>query len=218
METEIRTAAKEHIMPPPTIAWAKNSYTPLGDITRTPGITRIGIGSTLYDLREAGDHSVFLTTRLVDADPASTHIYIGNLGSSPSIKVAALSDRPFSLEDPERINAVAEISTKFVEIDTAFVASIKIDREGKKFLNQLVQIIPLTDQNLLGRIGVLGETLTQYVNHDYPSEFLKIADNMEQLGIAEIESNPLNQQGGNNVTVSFLRKTYGETTKEKQIA
>ncbi len=214
MESGRRPTVKEQIVPP-TIAWAKNSYTPSGDIAEhTPGITRVGIGSTIYDLREAQDHSVFLTARHVDVDLSSTRIYIGNLGSTPHTKVIADTERPFALDDSERINAAAKIAKKFTETDISFTASLQIERNGMRFLGELRSIIPQTDRSALEKIGVLGDELEKYIDQDYPSEFLRVADAMEQLGIEEIEYDNGRSQR-NNITANFLRKTYGETAKKE---
>ncbi len=140
------------------------------------------------------------------------------MGSSPSIKVVASPEKPFALEDPERINTAAEIAIKLAETDASFTTSLNIEREGIKFLDHIKHFIPQTDQSTLEKIGVVGEELEKYINRSYPSEFLAIADTMEQLGIAEIELNPHDKRHGNNVTASFLRETYGKTAEKEQAA
>jgi len=186
----------ETISPSPEIAWGKNIYDPrTGDnIGGQLGITRIGIGNKWYNLKEDpnGQQKVESNEIPEPLDHSRIHLGFPDRGG-PRVRVLATLEKPFSMDDPERLNKAADCAKKLAKIDRKFRSSLSIKSEGVQHVDSLKTLFDeedtrdTEDTELLNEIAVLKEKMLKNINRDYPAEFLLVADAMEGLGITKIE-------------------------------
>lgn len=199
----------EILNPSPDIMWANNTYDPkTGDFKEGIfGIVRIGIGQTVYSLKGTDNLNLIATSRQVDTDPSYTRIWLGRLGASglPPIKVVGVDEKPFSFDDVNRINSAARVAARLKETLEAITASRKVRDEGEKFLLNLEVIGLGKNTNIWQQLAVLKETLEVNIGAIYPAKFLEIADEMDRLGIKEIDI-----EGGSPRTSEFIRQLFAK--------
>lgn len=209
--------SREVLSPFPGVNWAKNTYHPAtGDFgSHKLGVVRIAIGQRLYSLQETQTLSPVLTERTIDGSEDRTRIYLGFLGSTPSIRIYATAEQPFALEDPDRMNQAAAYAIELSELQTSYQVFLRIQRIGIAYLQSLKLVLPESDKNALENIAVLEDAVGKYSRRDYISEFLQFADSMDEIGIAEMHiAEPGDTvTNGTSFTPDHIRKTYGPKEK-----
>lgn len=204
---------QEILTPSPEIAWGKNTYDASGDLVGEQlGAVRIGIGRTLYDLHEDPNRNwnLFLTTREVNADKGDTRLYLGYPGRMPFIKISASREQPFSLDDPARINAAAACARRLSEVDISYINSLKVMETYIVFQREIGQLTQEAGVDLGERIAVFANALEAHTKEKYPKQYLAIADDMDELGIAEMD---IGRPGGSIIHAArfkseWIRKNY----------
>lgn len=178
----------EILAPNPNIAWAKNTYKTNGDIDVVEiGITKIGIGTTLFQLEEHADKDPTIEQRAVNASSDETRIHVGFLGQAPRIVIRGLTTEPFSLDDPVRLNAAANLAVVLERAILKLRTSQNIKKESEQFVGRIEKLGESDlSEDLVAQIAIIQDRLDRNVNEEYPQELLDIADKIDDLGINEI--------------------------------
>lgn len=150
------------------------------------------------------------------SDGSESAVWVGDpeAGAIRKQKAISVEDRPFSFDDPKRINQAAELVISAMATDVAWRASMEIQKTSLNFLRNLRSILSTDDAGSLEAIAVLGDKLEGYIKRDYPQEFLDIADQMDQLGIAEIAPLPRFDRYGIDLTPEWIRQYYGQMVSQ----
>lgn len=202
----------ELLVPNPEINWGKNIYEPNGDLVeQKPGVIRISMGGVMYRLHETPDGLNYYLTAL-PVDFTYSKVFYGYRGSI-HMGWSLAADRPFSFDDPDRINGTAECMQQLAETDQTQISSSRISKEGTTYLQALKKLFGQSNPLTLRRIAVLEDELQNLTSTRFHESFLKIADEMERLGLVEIQLKEIDLKASDlsfSITPDWLRRVYGQ--------
>lgn len=204
----------ELLIPNPEINWGRNIYDPKsGDlIDRKSGLIRVLTGGVMYFLQEDPHNSKYsLSTRTVDS--AASKIFYGYPGSFFKAWAMATDEKPFEMGDTGRINQAITCTRKTADTDSTRTNSLRIDEIGQHYRISLKEFLGQVPLEIIRRIAVIEDELKNLTGGRFNETFLGIADEMDALGLAEIQAEDLASRGSRHffsVTPDWLRRVYGQ--------
>lgn len=199
----------------PDINWAKIARDPkTGDFYGEGlGITAIGVDSSLTEAKLEGQSVMLRNRQTPGVEESETRLYIGKIDwSRKMIKVDFGKDFPISFEDSGRINRSASLAIQLMETEKAWRTSLEVREISREFERLMTGLLPQSDVDTFNSIAVAMDRLKLYVNRDYPEEFLRIAEVMDDLGITMIGPEIFGE-AMDFWTVDHLRGAFGEKGK-----
>ncbi|MGE5041760.1 MAG: hypothetical protein ACM3IJ_02550 [Candidatus Levyibacteriota bacterium] len=203
----------------PEIKWATLVPEPkTGDPMSTElGVVRIGIGNVLYTAHFEGLQREIDQRAIPTAEGNNTRLYIGRADSPlPFLKVIFVPEQPITLTDADRINGSVGLATDLYRLETAWRAGMKIREISDKFILDTLRAVPKSDVDTFDAIAVAVDKLMQYANRDYPREFLKVADRMEELGVVSISPANMGENHLDFWDPRYIRKTFCNQQDNKE--
>lgn len=201
----------ELLIPNPEINWGKNIYAPNGDLVdQKPGLIRVLMGGVMYSLWESPHDSEYsLTTRPVDS--TASKIFFGYPNSFFRAWALAHDDKPFEMDDSDRINQTIACIRRTVDTDLTLINSLKIDEIGLNYRTSLAHFLGQVPAEVIRRIAVLEDELKSLTGSHFSEIFLEIADEMDKLGLVEIQAESVGTRNSSrffSVTPDWLRRVY----------
>lgn len=156
------------------------------------GVIRLRLGDTQYLLTaNEGDNPVVKSLPTEHTLP-NTAVYtqVIDRGHENRSKIVAMAERPFALDDPDRINRAAVLEKKLDDAYHGWLAQARIIKEADKAMEYRINRNPEieVDEELIRRsLAVAYGISTENIETYYPSEFFAIAATMVQEGFLGID-------------------------------
>lgn len=201
------------LVPNPEINWGVNTYAPNGDLVdRKPGLIRVLTGGVMYYLQE-NPHSLEYSLTTQPVDSATSKIFYGYPNSFFKAWALAIDDKPFEMGNTGRINQAIACIRRTVDTDSTSINSLKIEDIGKNYRISLTTFLGQVPVGIIRKIAVLENELKNLVGGHFSKTFLEIADEMDKLGLAEIQAESMSsiyRLQFSSVTPDWLRRIYGQ--------
>lgn len=200
------------LVPNPELNWGVNIYAPNGDLVdRKPGLVMVLTSGVMYILQEDPDGPKYsLTTRPVDSP--NSKVFYGYPGSPFRAWALATDDRPFELSDANRINSSIACIRELADTDQTRINSLRIDKIGNNYRSLLTEFLGQVPLEVMSRIAILEDEFKDLIGSGrFDKTFLKITDQMEELGLAEIQAENMDlgaRERFFSVTPAWLRHFY----------
>ena len=214
----------EFLVPPLEIPWGRITYAPNGDdISRTLGISRVYLKDMSYELVVFPDNpeKPFLRKMAIRPSLEGSRIYLGypryNEGDNVNwlIKIQTTTDQPFNLDDHTRATGMVDLAKKLAQLRSTELRGNEIASQGLRYLDALRTLFTDVSPSLLRTVAALETEVTKFTPGSVAlvEQFLKVADEMDSLGLAVIEGKPESlgeRHYGFSDTPDWLRRAYGQ--------